>query len=44
MLCPQCKMVEMRVEKVENNVIYLKCKKCGTETSVSVEELENQDE
>ena len=44
MNCPKCKLVEMRVDRVEDNVIHYKCKKCGKEETKLVEELENKDE
>ena len=31
MNCPNCQLIEMRVEKVENDEIHYKCKKCGKE-------------
>ncbi len=31
MKCPQCKLVEMLVVKVDDSVIHYKCKKCGKE-------------
>lgn len=46
-MCPKCEIVEMRVEKREENQLYLKCKKCGEETTINIEDLEqsvNQDE
>lgn len=39
MNCPKCKMVEMRVEKVVDNQIYYKCKKCGEEEIVNINEI-----
>lgn len=30
MKCPQCKLVEMLVKKVEGNEVEYICKKCGT--------------
>lgn len=29
MKCPQCKLVEMTVKKVKNNIVTHECKKCG---------------
>lgn len=34
MKCPQCKLVEMVVDKVTQNCIVHKCKKCGKTVSV----------
>lgn len=31
MKCPDCKLVEMLVEKVVNDTVIHKCKKCGKE-------------
>lgn len=31
MKCKQCRLVEMVIEKVEDNVITHKCRKCGSE-------------
>lgn len=39
-MCPECKILEMRVEKVVDNEIHYACKKCGKEITKSVEELE----
>lgn len=39
-MCPECKILEMRVEKVVDNEIHYTCKKCGKEITKSVEELE----
>lgn len=44
MECPQCKIIDMRVEKVENNVIHYVCKKCGETLDKTIEELEKEDE
>lgn len=29
MKCPNCKLVEMIVERVIDNIVHYKCKKCG---------------
>lgn len=46
MMCPKCTMVEMRVDKVQDNQMYFVCKKCGETKVVNIEDLEpvNQDE
>ena len=44
MECPECKMVEMRVEKVEDGFIHYVCRKCGEEVIKSIEEVENEGE
>lgn len=36
MKCPNCLLVEMLVDKVVENVIYYKCKKCGKEIEKEV--------
>lgn len=42
MNCPECELLEMRVEKVENNEMYYKCKRCGKEIIVPIPEDEEQ--
>ena len=44
MECPECKLVEMRVDKVEDDLIYFVCKKCGKEITKTIEEVENEGE
>ena len=39
MKCPQCRIVEMMVEKIEDNIVTYKCKKCG---KVITEPLQEQ--
>lgn len=36
MKCPQCKLVEMRIDKVTDNTITHKCKKCGKTVTVEI--------
>lgn len=44
MLCDNCKIIEMRVEKVECNIATHTCKKCGyTVTKEIPEEKGNVD-
>ncbi len=38
MQCSKCRLVEMRVEKVENNIVTLKCPKCGQEEQTEIED------
>ena len=44
MNCPKCQLLEMRVEKVENNEIHYKCKQCGEEIIKKIEDLEKESE
>lgn len=39
MNCPKCEILEMRVEKVESENIHYKCKKCGEEKVINVNQL-----
>lgn len=39
MLCDKCKMTDMKVEKVEDNKMYFKCRCCGNEKEKTVEEV-----
>lgn len=38
MKCPGCKMVEMQVWKVKDNVITHVCKKCGKEIKEEIKD------
>lgn len=40
MVCDKCKHVEMKMEKVENGMMTFRCKQCGNEKVVSVQEVE----
>lgn len=42
MNCPKCKLLEMRVERVENDTIYYKCKKCGKEEILKINDLKEK--
>lgn len=42
MNCPDCELVEMRLELVENDKLHFKCKKCGKEIVKDVKELEDK--
>ncbi len=42
MNCPKCQLLEMRVDKVIDDVIHYVCKNCGKEVIKSVEELEKE--
>ena len=44
MNCPKCLLLEMRVDRVEDNKMYYKCKNCGTEEVVELPEDEEKDE
>ena len=43
MKCEKCRLVEMVVEKVENNLITHKCRNCGNEYIEEIKE-KNKDE
>lgn len=43
MNCPKCKIIEMRVEKVEDDIIHYKCKNCGEEEKIDIKELEKNE-
>ena len=38
MECPQCRLVEMRVEAIKDNIVTFKCPKCGKEIEEEIEE------
>jgi len=42
MNCPECEIIEMRLEKVINDEFFFKCKKCGKEVIKKEEELEDE--
>lgn len=42
MKCSQCKIVEMQVLEVKDNLILHKCKRCGNEQTQTIEELEKE--
>ena len=44
MNCPKCQLVEMRVDRVENDVIHYVCKKCGEYIEQKIEEIEEIEE
>lgn len=43
MICQKCKMTEMRVEKVEDNIVYYLCLKCGSESTKRISEIESKE-
>lgn len=43
MNCPKCQLIEMRVDKVEDEKIYYKCKSCGKQEIVNISELEKKE-
>ena len=36
--CPECKIVDMRVDKVEGDIYYFKCPKCGHEETKEIKD------
>lgn len=42
MNCPDCELVEMRLELVEDGKLHFRCKKCGKEIAKDVTELEDE--
>lgn len=42
MQCSECEL-EMRVDKVEEGVIYYECKKCGKQFTKTIKELEEEE-
>lgn len=42
MNCPECQLLEMRVEKVVEDEIHYKCKNCGKQEVINTEELEKK--
>lgn len=42
MLCDKCKIVEMKMNKVEADKMYFRCKCCGNEVEKTVEEVKRQ--
>lgn len=42
MECPECKIVEMRVDRVEDEVMHFVCKKCGKEIEKKIQEVEEE--
>lgn len=42
MICNKCGMIEMKVDKVENNKMFFKCKQCGNEIEKTIEEVQEQ--
>lgn len=43
MNCPKCQLIEMRVNKVEEEKIYYECKSCGEQQVVDIKELEQEE-
>ena len=43
MNCPKCELIEMRVNKVENDKMYYQCKNCGEERVVDIKEIEQEE-
>lgn len=39
MVCDKCRLVEMRMYKVDNDNMIFKCKRCGNEKVVSINEM-----
>jgi len=42
MLCSKCKIIEMKMNRVEDNKMYFKCKRCGNEEEKIIEEVKEQ--
>lgn len=43
MNCPKCQLIEMRVNKVEDEKIYYECKSCGEQKVIDTAELEEKE-
>lgn len=43
MNCPKCQLIEMRVNKVEEEKIYYECKSCGEQKVIDATELEEKE-
>jgi predicted RNA-binding Zn-ribbon protein involved in translation (DUF1610 family) len=43
MNCPKCQLIEMRVDKVEEEKIYYECKSCGEQKVIDAIELEEKE-
>ncbi len=43
MNCPKCQLIEMRVNKVEQEKIYYECKSCGEQKIIDAAELEEKE-
>ena len=43
MNCSKCQLIEMRVNKVEEEKIYYECKNCGEQKVIDVTELEEKE-
>ena len=43
MNCPKCQLIEMRVNKVEEEKIYYECKSCGEQQVIDAAELEEKE-
>ena len=41
MKCNQCKLVEMKVLKQDEQKIYFKCSNCGEESEIKIEDVIN---
>ena len=42
MLCNKCKIIEMKMDKVEDGEMHFKCKRCGNEIKKTIKEVEQQ--
>lgn len=42
MLCNKCKIIEMKVDKVVDEVMHFRCKQCGNEVEKTIEEVEKE--
>jgi len=41
MQCDKCKYIEMKMDKIENEKMYFKCRRCNNEKIVDIKEIEN---
>lgn len=44
MNCPRCQLIEMRVNKVEEEKIYYECKSCGEQKTIDITDLKEKEE
>lgn len=40
LVCNKCGMVEMKMEKVNNDMMFFKCRQCGNEIEKTIYEVE----
>jgi hypothetical protein len=44
MKCKNCLLVEMAVDRIDGDIVYFKCRRCGEEIQKTVEEIRNETE